>query len=154
DKHLIKQSVKTPVPAVNSGSVEVGEATVVVPKTSLVITDYAPVARQAVRLIANFADREDRSVHREIRAVMIVVADGRVSIVNAAHNVGPLSRSYFDEGPPSVIGISCHTGRVEKNGYRISIKPVLNEEIIVARYQEVVPSGDSAKSEFDTIVKE
>src|SRR4029434_524363 len=93
NENLIKHGVESPVSAFKFASVEVGEPTVVVPKTGLVITEEAVVARQAVRLIRNLAYCEKRPIHREIHAMLIVGTNGRIAIVDATHDVGPCGRS-------------------------------------------------------------
>src|SRR5215469_12527239 len=45
NKHLVKQGVQTPIAAFTLAGIEVGEAIVVVPKTSLVIAEEASIAR-------------------------------------------------------------------------------------------------------------
>src|SRR4029077_19552372 len=89
NKNLIKHGVEAPVSAFKFASVEVAEVTVVVPKTGLVIADEASITRQAVRLIRNLAYCEHRPIHREIHAMLIVGADGRIAVVDATHDVGP-----------------------------------------------------------------
>src|SRR5215831_17272319 len=153
NKHLVKQGVQTPIAAFNLASIEVGEAIVVVPKTSLVIAEEASIARQAVWLIRNLRNCEHRSIHRKIQTVLTVIAKGRVAIVDATHDVGPRSWSYFDKSSPGVSGISGCTGGVNENAFWIAIEAILHEEIIVAGHQEVVPGSDPAKSEFDAIIK-
>src|SRR5215831_7371145 len=115
NENLIKHGVESPVSAFKFVSVEVGEPTVVVPKAGLVIAEEAVVARNAVRLIRKLTDCKDRPIHREIHAVLIVGADGRIAVVDAAHDVGPCGRSYFDKSSPGVVGICGHTGGVEEN---------------------------------------
>ena len=46
NENLIKQGVESPVSAFKFASIEVAEATVVVPKAGFVITDQAAVARK------------------------------------------------------------------------------------------------------------
>src|SRR4029077_19111355 len=110
NENLIKQGVESPVSAFKFASIELTEATVVVPKADLVIAEQASITRQAVGLIRNLPDWEDRSIHREIDAVVTVVTDGRIAVVDATHDVGPRGRSYFDKSSPGVIGIRGHTG--------------------------------------------
>src|SRR6478735_3333123 len=153
NEHLIKQGVESPVSAFKFASIEVAEETVVVPKSGCVITDQATKPRQAVRLIRNLRNCEQRSIHREFHAVVTVVADGRVAVVDATHDVGPCGRLYFDKSSPGVIGIGGHTGGVEENAYRIAIEAILYEDVVVGRDQEVVAGRDAAESEFDAIVK-
>src|SRR4030095_11853523 len=132
NKHLIKHGVEAPVPALKFAGVEVAEATVVVPKTGLVITDQPAVARHAVRLIRNLRNCEQRSIHREIHAMVTVVADGRIAGVDATHDVGSRGRSYFDKSSPGVIGIGGHTGGVEENPDRIAIEAILYDDALSA----------------------
>src|SRR5881409_513561 len=117
NENLIEQDVEAPVAAVKFAGVEIGKATVVVPKTGLVIAEEAAVSRKAVGLIRNLRNCEQRSIHREIHAVVTVVADGGIAIVHAGHDVGPRGRSYFDKSSPGVIGIRGHSGGVEENSY-------------------------------------
>src|SRR6266481_2064668 len=63
NKHLIKQGVEAPVPALKFAGVEVAEAAVVVPKAGFVITDQAAIPRQAVGLIRNLPNREEGPIH-------------------------------------------------------------------------------------------
>src|SRR4030095_4249013 len=154
NKHLIKHGVEAPVPALKFAGVEVAEATVVVPKTGLVITDQAAVARHAVRLIRNLRNCEQRSIHREIHAMLTVVADGRIAVVNATHDVGPCGRSYLDERSPGIIGMGGHTGGVEENADRIAVEAVLYEHVVVGRNEKIVAGSDSTESELDAIIKE
>src|SRR6266699_5239352 len=133
NENLIEQDAESPVSAFKFAGVEISEATVVVPKTGLVIGEEAAVARQAVGLIRNLRNCEQRSIHREIHAVVTVVADGRIAVVDTTHDVGPRGRSYFDKSSPGVIGIGGHTGGVEENAYRIAIEAVLYEDVVVGR---------------------
>src|SRR4029077_11885967 len=133
NENLIKQGVESPVSALKFASIEVAEATVVVPKAGFVIAEQAAVARKAVGLIRNLRNCEQRSIHREIHAVVTVVADGRVAVVDAPHDVGPRGRSYFDKSSPGVIGIGRHTRGVEENAYRIAIEAILHEDVVVGR---------------------
>src|SRR6478752_472744 len=153
NKNLIKHGVEAPVSTLKFAGVEVAEATVVVPKTGLVITDQASITRQAVGLIRNLPDCEERSIHREIHAVVTVVTDGRITVVDATHDVGPRGRSYLDHSSPGVIGIGGHTGGVEENAYRIAIEAVLYEHVIVGRNQKIVASANAANPKFDAIIK-
>src|SRR6516164_10818620 len=113
NENLIEHPIETPVAAFNLTGIEVGETIVVVPKAGLVIAEEASIARQAVGLIRNLADCEDRPIHRKIHAVFTVVAERRVAIVHAAHDVGPRCRSYFDKSSPGVSGIGGRTGGVD-----------------------------------------
>src|SRR5262249_10768554 len=106
-----------------------------------------------VRLIASFANREHRSIHRKIRTIVTVVADGWIAVIDTTHDIGPRGRFDFDKSSPGVVWIRGHTGGVEENAYRIAIKAILYEDVIVGRDQKVVAGSDAAKSEFDTIVK-
>ena len=63
NENLIKQGVESPVSAFKFASIEVAEATVVVSKAGLVIAEEAAVARQAVGLIRNLPNREQRPIH-------------------------------------------------------------------------------------------
>ena len=63
--------------------------------------------------------------------MITVVADGRVAVVDATHDVGPRGRLYFDKSPPGVIGIGGYTGGVEENTYRIAIEANLDEDVVV-----------------------
>ena len=83
-----------------------------------------------------------------------IVADGRVAVVDATHDVGPRSRSYFDKSSPGVIGIGGHTGGVKKNTHRIAIKAGLYEGVVVRRDEEVVAGSDATESELDAIIKQ
>src|SRR4030095_8261619 len=143
NENLIKHGVESPVSAFKFASVEVGEPTVVVPKTGLVITEEAVVARHAVGLIRKLTDCEDRPIHREIHAMLIVGAERRIAVVDATHDVGPSGRSYFDKSPPGVVGIGAHTGGVEENPDRIAVEAILYENVVVGRDQEVVSRSDS-----------
>src|SRR5262249_784057 len=138
NENLIEHPIETPVAAVNCAGVEVGEETVVVPKTGLVIAEEASITRQAVGLISNLPDCEHRSIHREIHAVLTVVAEGRVAVVDAGHDVGPRGRSYFDKSSPGVSGIGGRTGGVDENAFWIAIEAILYEHVVVGRNQEVV----------------
>src|SRR4029453_17088682 len=115
--------------------------------------EQAAVARKAVGLIRNLPNCEQRPIHREIHAVVTVVADGRMAVVDATHEVGPRGRSYFDKSSPGVIGIGGHTGGVEENAYRIAIEAVLYEHVIVGRNEKIVASANAANPEFDAIIK-
>src|SRR6476620_3044567 len=115
NKNLIKECVEAPVSTLKFASVEVAEATVVVPKTGLVITDQAAVTRHAVGLIRNLTDCEDRPIHREIHAMLIVVADVGIAFVDATHDVGPCGGFYLNKSSPCVVGIGAHTRGVEEN---------------------------------------
>src|SRR4029453_3207831 len=115
--------------------------------------EQAAVARKAVGLIRNLRNCEQRSIHREIHAVVTVIADGRIAVVDATHDVGPHGRSYFDKSSPGVIGIGGHTGRVEENAHRIAIEAVLYEDVVVGRDKEVVAGANTANPEFDAIIK-
>src|SRR5438046_9757342 len=119
NENLIEQDVESPVSACKFAGVEISEATVIVPKTGLVIGKQAAVARQAVGLIRNLRNCEQRSIHREIHAVVPVVADGRIAVVDSTHGVGPRGRSYFDKSSRGVTGMSGHSGGVDDNAYRI-----------------------------------
>src|SRR4029077_21064412 len=63
NKHLIKQGVEAPVPALKFAGVEVAEAPVFVPKAAFVITNQAAIPWQAVGLIRNLPNREERPIH-------------------------------------------------------------------------------------------
>src|SRR4029077_3400779 len=143
-----------PVSAFKFAGVEVAEVTVVVPKTGLVIADQASITRQAVRLIRNLAYCEHRPIHREIHAMLIVGADGRIAVVDATHDVGPCGRSYLNKSSPRVVGIGGHTGGVEENPDRIAVEAVLYEHVVVGRNEKVIAGGDPTESEFDAIIKE
>src|SRR4029450_8014506 len=153
NENLIKQGIESPVSAFKFASIEVAEATVVVPKAGFVIAEQAAVARKAVGLIRNLRNCEQRSIHREIHAVLTVVADGRIAVVDATHDVGPRGRSYFDKNSPGVIGIGRHTGGVEENAYRIAIEAILYEDVVVGRDEKIVASANAANPEFDAIIK-
>src|SRR4029453_1337265 len=112
NENLIKQSVESPVSAFTFASIEVAEATVVVPKAGFVIPDQAAIPRQAVGLIRNLPNCEQRSMHREIHTVVTVVADGRIAVVHATHDVGPRGRLYFDKSSPGFLGMGSNTGGV------------------------------------------
>src|SRR5437868_6507376 len=133
NENLIEQDVESPVSACKFAGVEISEATVIVPKTGLVIGEEAAVARQAVGLIRNLRNCEQRSIHRKIYTVFIIVADGGIAVVDATHDVGPRGRSYFDKSSPGVIGIGGDTGGVEENAYRIAIEAILYEDVVVGR---------------------
>src|SRR2546430_17553571 len=141
NENLIEQDVESPVSACKFAGVEISEATVIVPKAGLVIAEEAAVARQAVGLIRNLRNCEQRSIHREIHAVVTVVGDGRIAIVDATHDVGPRGGSYFDKSAPGIIGIRGHAGGVEKNSYRIPIETVLDENNVVRRDEKIVSGG-------------
>ena len=85
--------------------------------------------------------------------MVTVVADGRIAIVDATHDVGPRGGSYFDKSAPGIIGIRGHAGGVEKNSYRIPIETVLDENIVVRRDEKIVSGGNSADPEFEAIIK-
>src|SRR5215472_1897683 len=123
NENLIEHPIETPVAAFNLTGIEVGETIVVVPKTGLVIAEEASIARQAVGLIRNLPDCEHRSIHREIHAVLTVVAEGRVAVVDASHDVGPRGRSYFDKSSPGVSGIGGRTGAFTKMPFGLPSKP-------------------------------
>src|SRR4029077_614401 len=125
NEDLIEHAIEAPVPTVKCACVEVGEATIVVPKASFVIAEQASIARQAVGFVRNLRNCEQRSIHREIHAVVTVIANGRIAVVNATHDVGPRGRSYFDKSSPGIIGIGGHTGGIEENTYRIAIEAIL-----------------------------
>src|SRR5262249_9054582 len=95
NENLVEHAIEAPVPAVKFAGVEISEVTVVVPKAGLVIAEQASIARQAVGLISNLRNCEQRSIHRKIHAVIIVRADGWIAVVNATHDVGPRGWSYF-----------------------------------------------------------
>src|SRR5262249_14400367 len=133
NEHLIGHQIESPVAAFKLTRIEVGEAIVVVPKAGLVIAQEASIARQAVGLIRNLADCEDRPIHRKIHAVFTVVAERRVAIVHAAHDVGPRGRSYFDKSSPGVSGIGGRTGGVDENAFWVAIEAILYEDIVVGR---------------------
>src|SRR5215467_56552 len=84
---------------------------------------------------------------------MIIAANKWITVIDAAHHVGPRGRSHFDKSSPGVIGIGRHTRGVKENAHRITIEAILYENIVVGRDQEVVAGSDAAESEFDTIVK-
>src|SRR5262245_23925931 len=153
NENLVEHAIEAPVAAVHCAGVKVGVQTVIVPKTGLVIAEQTSITWQAVGLICNLADCEQRSIHRKIRAVMIIAANGWVPVIDATHDVGPRGRSYFDKSNSGIIGIDAHTGGVEENAYRIPIEAILYENIVVGRDQEVVARADAAKSEFDAIVE-
>src|SRR6476620_8182448 len=153
NENLIKQGVESPVSAFKFASIEVAEETVVVPKSGFVITDQATIPRQAVRLIRNLRNCEQRSIHREIHAVVTVVADGRVAVVDATHDVGPCGRLYFDKCSPGVIGIGGHTGGVEENAHRIAIETVLYKPVIIGRNEKIVAGANAAEPKFDASIK-
>src|SRR5215813_10492972 len=154
NENLVEQGIEAPVAAVHCAGVKVGVETVVVPKTGLVIAEQAAVARQAVGLIRNLADCEQRSIHREIQAVLTVVAEGGVAVVDAGYDVGPRGRSYFDKSSPGVSGIGGRTGGVDEDAFWIAIEAVLYEHVVVGRNQEVVAGSDATESQFDAIIKQ
>src|SRR5215470_8108241 len=136
-QHLVAQAVEAPAAArqVRSlaapGGGEVGEAAVVVPEASLVVAEEACVARQAVALVADLPDSKQRSVHREVHAVMRVGTDGGITVIHAAHDVRPCCRSHLDARAPGGVGVGGHARSVEENADRIAIEAVLDEYIVV-----------------------
>src|SRR4029453_10637829 len=159
-QHLVEQAVEAPAAArqvrslAASGSGEVDEAAVVVPEASLVVAEEAGVARQTVALIADLPDNKQRSVHREVNAVVRVGADGGIAVIHAAHDVRPCRRSHLDARAPGGVGVGGHARGVEENADRIAIEAVLDKHVVIRRDEEVVPSGDAADAELDAVVKQ
>src|SRR5215470_453858 len=159
-QHLVAQAVETPAAArqVRSlaapGGGEVGEAAVVVPEASLVVAEEACVTRQAVALVSDLPDSEQRPVQREINAVVIVGADRRIAVIHAAHDVCPRRRPHLDARAPGGVGIGGHARGVEENADRIAIEAVLDKHIIVWRDEEVVSGGNAADAELDAVVEQ
>src|SRR5205823_5325992 len=112
------------------GGGEVGEAAVVVPEASLVVAEQACVARQAVALVSDLSESEQRSVHREVNTVVRVGADGWIAVIQAAHDVCPRRRPHLDARAPGGVGIGRHARGVEENADRIAIEAVLDEYIV------------------------
>src|SRR5207253_7201524 len=86
-QHLIEQAVEAPVSPQNvrgtaaRDRVEVDVLVVVVPEPRLVVAEQALVTRKTVDLVPDLADGKQRPVHRPVRAVMLVGADGNVAVV-------------------------------------------------------------------------
>src|SRR5262249_36578093 len=137
NQHLVEQAIEAPVPPTGLGGVgardgvKVGVSAVVVPEPSLVVTDQALIARKTVYLVSNFPHGEQRPTHRPVQAVVLVVADGGVAVIPAAHDVSSLSRSHFDESTPGGVGIGGHAGGVKENTDGIAVKAVLHEHVVV-----------------------
>src|SRR6266446_8068673 len=160
DQHLVEQAVEAPAAARHvrslaaSGGGEVGEAAVVVPEASLVVAEEACVTRQAVALVSNLRDSEQRSVQREVNAVVRVGTDGGIAVIHAAHDVRPCRRSHLDARAPGGVGVGGHARSVEENADRIAIEAVLDKHVVIRRNEEVVPSGDAADAELDAVVEQ
>src|SRR6266545_2310734 len=102
-QHLVEQAVEAPVPpcdargALARDRVEVGVLAVVVPEPHLVVADETPVARETIHLVPGLANGKEGSVHRPVRAVMLVGADGGIAVVETSHHVRPLGGLHLDE---------------------------------------------------------
>src|SRR5216683_568467 len=133
NQHLVEQAIEAPVPpsaargVAARDCVEVGELVVVVPDPTLVVADQTLVTRKTVALVTSLPNGEERPVHRPVQAVVFIVADGGVTVIQAALHVRPLSRSPLDETAPRGVGVGGH--------------------------EEIVPSGDAADSELDAVVQ-
>jgi AAA domain len=99
NQHVVQQAIEAPVSpsyarrVAARDCVEAGELAVVVPEPALVVADQTPVARKTVELAPSLPNGEERPVHRPVQAVMLIVADGRVAVIQAALHVHPLGRS-------------------------------------------------------------
>src|SRR5215467_13116487 len=139
NEDLVEQAVAAPASALFrrgrfiSGGRKVGEGGIVIPKAGFVISQPTRIARQTVGLVTDFTNRKYRSIHGHIRAVVLVISNGGIAIVNGAHNVSALSRPDLKKYPPGRVWISGHAWSVEKNAHRITTKTVLHEQVIINR---------------------
>src|SRR5882672_10256316 len=127
---------------------------VVVPEANLVVADQTRIAWKTVDLVAHLANREERPVHRPVRAVMLIGTDGDVAVVRAAHHIHPFGRSHFHETAPRRVGIGGHARSVEEDADRIAVETVLDEYVVVGRDQEIISGRDAADSELDAVIEQ
>ena len=86
--------------------------------------------------------------------MVVVIADGRIAIINAGHEVSTLGQLHLEAGTPSVVGVGAHARRVEENANGIAIKAILHEQIIILGDEKVVAGTDAAETEFDPVIEE
>src|SRR5262245_42175637 len=136
-EHLVEQTIQAPVtPGHVRGAAprdcrEVYVLVVVVPEARFVVADQARVAWKTVDLVADLANGEERPVHRPVRAMTVVGTDGDVAVVETTHHIQPFDGSHFCETAPRGVWIGGHARGVEEDADRISVKAVLDEDVVV-----------------------
>src|SRR5262249_16311444 len=138
-----------------SDAPEIRELGVIVPEPRFVISEqWRLVARQAVHLIANFPNRKQGAIHGKVRAVMFDFSNGRIAVVNAAHDISAFGRPHLEGSAPGCVGVSGHAWRVEKNAHGIAIKTVLHEKPVVRGNEKIVARGDTTEPDLEVVLKE
>src|SRR5229473_1770581 len=110
NQHLVEQAIEATVTSSDArgvaarDGVEVGELAVIVPTSHLVVADQTLVARETVALVPSLPNGEEWPIHRPVQAVVLIVADGGVAVIQAALHVRPRGGPPHDETTPRGVG--------------------------------------------------
>src|ERR1700756_4249231 len=153
DEDLVEKSIIAPAAALFGAGLEIDERGMVVPAAEFIIAETLAIAGQSVNLITDLPHRKEWPVHGKIHAMVFVLADSGVAVINRGHYVGSLGGFDLPQRRPGA-GVGGHAGRIQQDSEWVPAKRVGHEPIVVGRVEKVIGGCETPKAKLDPVIEQ